>query len=551
MYSPKLFSRLAKYGSSHQNYRSKIGALRWWLIGLIIILLSSYIIQPEPLLAGRARQTQKPSLMTLEVRYHMPEAGEVFLIWGIDGWQVVSEKIRLPGTIVTKRKLMRTLMDHKDDIFVTKVQIPINTKFDYGFLITKRYDGVPIENIWYGEEDYQVISTADGIIEVKAKSALIRALESFANTFSPRQYLFGGTGIVIGILFSIGVYHRVPKRMKKGILVVAVNVFPIIIVLFIGEIYLRMLGFQPYVRTFPNQYQNDLNGVAWAQSDSLLGWTANKSNPDVNPQGFRDPKDFDKIDLNSDKMRVMILGDSFMAGAGVAKDENVPRLLQAKLTDKFEVFNLSVPGWGIDQMYLAYQQYKDIIDPDMVILAFIDDDVNRVLEAYRKREKLNKPSFTVENGELVLQKSIPKSQFILNKFTQDSVFLSLVLHQIYLMTDAKLIMHHIFLNIAQETQYKKGRFVIVRIPTRDHFDSLAQINRRLNNFEAMFESTDVLYLDPAGEITQIPSWNVDFYLDDGHMNIAGNQFVADYIYKHVFENSNRLSDFSYSNGIPP
>jgi hypothetical protein len=46
---------------------------------------------------------------------------------------------------------------------------------------------------------------------------------------------------------------------------------------------------------------------------------------------------------------------------------------------------------GIDQMYLAYEKWENVIRPQVVILAFIDEDVDRVLEAYRVFEGMNKP----------------------------------------------------------------------------------------------------------------------------------------------------------------
>jgi hypothetical protein len=89
----------------------------------------------------------------------------------------------------------------------------------------------------------------------------------------------------------------------------------------------------------------------------------------------------------------MILGDSFMWGAGVSAAESVPGLLQSWARDTRLVFNLGVPGWGIDQMYLAYQRYKDKLNPHIVMLVFIDDDIMRVLQSYRRWEGFNKPSF--------------------------------------------------------------------------------------------------------------------------------------------------------------
>lgn len=326
---------------------------------------------------------------------------------------------------------------------------------------------------------------------------------------------------------------------KKGTLILIMNVVAIVIFFSVGEIYLRMKGFKPSVRTFPGQYQNRPEGVSWAQVDSLFGWTCNnKIAPEINPQGFRDTKDFNTVDLNSEKIRVMILGDSFILGVNVRATENVPSVLQTKLKDKYEVFNLGMGGWGIDQMYLAYQKYKDVIQPHIVILAFIDDDISRVLEAYRMFE-MNKPCLAIKNGELVLQTSVSRSRLFLDRILGKSVFLSLFMRQIYLIKEARPIVKHVFLNIAQETQLKKVKFVVIRIPTKDYANSITNSIQSLYSFEDVLSDTDVQYLEPIKEMTQIPNWAKEFYFkDDGHMSVAGNEYLADYIFRNVFEKSN-------------
>ncbi|MDH4137090.1 MAG: GDSL-type esterase/lipase family protein [Anaerolineae bacterium] len=45
-------------------------------------------------------RVQDVPLVTREIRYHMPEAGEVYLLWGINGWAVVPQEIRPAGTVV-------------------------------------------------------------------------------------------------------------------------------------------------------------------------------------------------------------------------------------------------------------------------------------------------------------------------------------------------------------------------------------------------------------------------------------------------------------------
>jgi hypothetical protein len=326
--------------------------------------------------------------------------------------------------------------------------------------------------------------------------------------------------------------------MKKGLLFLMINVVVILGAFFVGETYLRMKGFHPYVRTFPNQYQNKHKTEKWAQPDPLLGWTVIPKYPEINPQGFRDTKDFNKVDLNSEKIRVMILGDSFMYGKGVRADENVPNLLQTKLKGRYEFFNFGMIGWGIDQMYLSYQKYKDVIKPDIVILAYIDDDLSRVLEAYRKYEGLNKQSFIIENGKLVPRKPLSKNQMFLNAVMRKSVFFSLLMRYIYLIKDARPIVRYAFLDIANETQQKKAKFVVIRVPTEDYANSNI-VYKRLSDFKNVLMGTDVLYLEPLKEFTQIPNWQVKLYLSgkSKHLSSAGNEFLADYIYRHVFKQS--------------
>lgn len=321
------------------------------------------------------------------------------------------------------------------------------------------------------------------------------------------------------------------------VLLLGINVLSIGILLFIAEKALRIWGFTPYLRTFPGQHPDNANNPKWAQRDPILGWVGNKTNPEINPQGFRDRKDFNRTDLNSAKVRVMILGDSFVYGANRAS-ENLPSQLQSKLHDRYEIFNLGVPGWGIDQMYLAYEQYKDLIRPNVVILAFIDVDVSRVLEAYRAWERLNKPSFAVENGDLVSRGPISESQMFLNKLMSRSIVLSFMMQQIYLMKDARAIVEHIFLRMIKETQRRNEELVIVRIPTTNRLDYIDFVLIP-TNYADLFIDKDVMYLDPTDEIRRYPNWLDHFYLPDGHMSLAGDQFLANYIYRRVFENRTR------------
>ena len=46
---------------------------------------------------------QSPEIVTQEIRYHMKEAAEVQLIWGINGWSNVGKELRPTGTYLKNR----------------------------------------------------------------------------------------------------------------------------------------------------------------------------------------------------------------------------------------------------------------------------------------------------------------------------------------------------------------------------------------------------------------------------------------------------------------
>lgn len=94
--------------------------------------------------AGRAPPEVDPgprpdsrALVLQEFRYRLPGAGEVYLVWGVDGWQAVPAAAEAGRTVV-EDQVMRTLMRRDGDAFVAIVRAPAGSAFDYGFLITDR-----------------------------------------------------------------------------------------------------------------------------------------------------------------------------------------------------------------------------------------------------------------------------------------------------------------------------------------------------------------------------------------------------------------------------
>lgn len=106
--------------------------------------------------------------------------------------------------------------------------------------------------------------------------------------------------------------------------------------------------------------------------------------------------------------RVVVLGDSFMAGMQVGDDEVFASVLERELSAagsprKVEVINFGVPSYGTDQELLSLVEFGLAYQPDLVLLAFygqndVSDNYSVLISA---KSVYPKPFFDVEHDDLV------------------------------------------------------------------------------------------------------------------------------------------------------
>jgi len=120
-----------------------------------------------------------------------------------------------------------------------------------------------------------------------------------------------------------------------------------------AEVYLRRNGGGDGCQSVSTAADVRMGPVPYAREDSDLGWVSAPRGDEVNPQGFRDPRPFVPVGDSDATTRVVVLGDSFMWGAQIESADSVPRELERILGAGWSVANVSAPGWGLDQMYLA------------------------------------------------------------------------------------------------------------------------------------------------------------------------------------------------------
>ena len=139
--------------------------------------------------------------------------------------------------------------------------------------------------------------------------------------------------------------------------------------------------------------------------DSSLGWrnipdweaTTNGNKLTINSLGFRGQEYAREKPVGV--KRIMVLGDSFAWGYGVADNETFSAKLDKQLGNNFEVLNAGVSGWGNDQQYLFFRDDGKSFSPDIVVVAFflINDPRNN---SFAKQYGLNKPLFVDEELSL-------------------------------------------------------------------------------------------------------------------------------------------------------
>jgi hypothetical protein len=116
-----------------------------------------------------------------------------------------------------------------------------------------------------------------------------------------------------------------------------------------------------------------------------------------NSRGLRGVREY-ALDKPGGVTRIVVLGDSFTFGEDVGDDETWPSRLQAAMPGT-EVLNLGVHGYGHDQMLLYLQEEGLRYHPDVVVVGFLPDDMERNVVAFRD---FAKPQFVLDGGALRL-----------------------------------------------------------------------------------------------------------------------------------------------------
>lgn len=277
------------------------------------------------------------------------------------------------------------------------------------------------------------------------------------------------------------------------------------------------------------------NRLGWVSKPGRFssGWTANVDASSVRSNGGS---------ISTASRPILAIGDSFTFGDEVEDNETWAAHLERILNKR--VLNAGVGAYGIDQDFLRAELLVDEYDPDVVILSFISDDINRTEYSYYPYGNGWKPYFEYKNGSLTLR-NVPVPQALAPRGVQPlrralsySLLADAIIGRLAPLwwRDIPTVeqVHHDGENVSVEliarldalTKKRGGQFIAIAMAT----NGLIGSNARLPGLVQRLRERRVEVLDLSTEVLKLqPSQLQNLFLPGGHYTPAMNIAVAEHI----------------------
>ena len=303
--------------------------------------------------------------------------------------------------------------------------------------------------------------------------------------------------------------------------------------------------------------------------DPELGWVNRKSvrisdlygpgrTLTTNAQGFRAREDHAQA-IPAGRYRIVCLGDSFTLGYGVDDTACYPAQLEA-LEPAIQAVNMGQGGYGVDQCYLWYRRDGAALDADLLLLAFIAPDFERMCTG-RFQGEYPKPLLSAAGGELRFPEgALPRDWESAREARRFRRFLGELAFGDFLQrwnrrsgSDAspadlftcRDVAELVLADLARLARERGQGFALVHLPLRGvsaapagaRTDPLAKRTFELLAWLApRAASLDVPLIDLVGDFAALPPGQRDAcWLEDGHLNPFGNRWVAERLLAHLRE----------------
>jgi hypothetical protein len=276
------------------------------------------------------------------------------------------------------------------------------------------------------------------------------------------------------------------------------------------------------------EYHPELGWVPRAgafQGDGQNGWSVSQAGLRSNGSAFA-----------SADQPLLVVGDSFTFGDEVQDHETWPAQLERRLNKP--VLNGGVFAYGVDQAVLRAGQLLDTHEPDVVLLAFISDDINRAEFSYYLAWK---PYFEYSGGGLSLNNvPVPEGPnpgppySRMRKALSYSFLCSAILRRVApewwhsgairkVHDDGEAVSVELLVRLHDLVQAKHARLLVIALSTNGHIGG----NERTPAVVERARQRGVQVLDLVPDIgAMLAADQQDLFLPGGHYSPQLNGWVA-------------------------
>ena len=280
--------------------------------------------------------------------------------------------------------------------------------------------------------------------------------------------------------------------------------------------------------------------------DSTKGWISKPNLESVkvfngkylntNMKGFRGTSDY-PYNKNPDKIRIILLGDSFTFGDEVSDNETFAHYLQEFMPDA-EIINIGIHGYGHDQMFLLLKEEGVKYKPDIVILGFVYQNVFRNCLTFKD---FAKPKFVLDNGKLnVTNLPIPTPEVVLAKEWKRSKLLDVysMFHHFYNVSSgihedrAKELTTHILDEIISLVDSIEAIPVFIYLPTKNEiYNKEKTLEGEKFFYDYCRQNGEVIYFSSRPNFANFieKHQSTQLILSGGHWSPQGHRIVAETI----------------------
>jgi lysophospholipase L1-like esterase len=316
---------------------------------------------------------------------------------------------------------------------------------------------------------------------------------------------------------------------SKKIIFTAVTIFFLLLLIVSAELCLRhffskRLMLHNDERNLVYQYDKEFGWFPIKNSEHMVVFNGHRIYIKHNTMGFRDHEH----SINSDKPRIVFLGDSVVWGYSVNQSERFTDKLRNKMSD-WDIYNLGVSGYGTDQEYILISKLFEYYKPTIVFLVYCngtdqEDNLSNV-----RYGGYYKPYFIINRHNIELRGvPVPKSInyfFVKHKYLSRSFLIRLFMKVYYKYTTPSVI------NMTEDPTYliienmnnyigNRGAELIIGIQERyiDLEKYLKKKNIKFVNLDNSFYS-DEYHWTPEGH-TYVSNKIYDFLKNMGYLDIS-------------------------------